>query len=129
MSSDMPEDQRLPAKYLLLPHERWLGRFVGRVGEPQLGGQAWAVLQNYGRRGQLLYAAIAADIIAAFAVGFIGVILLFASGARGPVGAAGYWLLGIAILSSLIAMVRGVQGAHEGRVYRAGRPYVRPGRR
>jgi hypothetical protein len=128
-SRDIPAE-KIAGRYWLLPHERWLGRLVGRVGPPQPGGQARAVEQNYGRGGQLLLAAAAADLITAFVVGFIGVILLFALGRDGgSVAAAGYWLLGLAILSCVICIGRGLQGAHEGRVYRAGRPFVRPGRR
>ncbi len=74
-------------------------------------------------------AAILADMIAAAVLGFTGVILLGASGSSGALAAAGYWLLGIAILSALVGMVRALQGSHAGRVFRAGRPFVRPGRR
>ncbi len=125
----MPVSQKRAATYWLLPHERWLGRFAGRAGEPPPGGKAWAVQQNYGREGQVLILAVTADTIAAVVLMFAGVILLSASGASGSVAAAGYGLLGAAMLSGLIAVIRALQGSHAGRVYRAGRPFVRPGRR
>ncbi len=109
----------------LLPHERWLGRFAGRVTAPPVGGSRWAFQQNYGPQGDLLMAAIAADTIAAGIFLFIGVILLIVSGSKGSLATAGYWLMGLGILSALLGIVRAIQGAHAGRVFRAGRPFVR----
>jgi hypothetical protein len=117
------------ARHWLLPHERWLGRFTDRVKDPPPGGKRWAFKQNYGPEGDVFYAAIAADVIAAVALLFAGVILLGVSGSVGPLAAAGYWLMGIAFLLGLVGIVGGVQGIHAGRAFRAGRPYIRPGRR
>ena len=70
-----------------------------------------------------------ADGVDAFVLLFAGVILLGVSGSKGSLAAAGYWLMGIAVLLGLVGIVRGVQGSHAGRVFRAGRPFIRPGRR
>jgi hypothetical protein len=113
------------ARLWLLPHEHWPGRFAGRVTAPPLGGSRWAFQQNYGPQGDVLMAAIAADTIAALISLLIGVILLIVSGSKGSLATAGYWLMGLAILSVLLGIVRAVQGAHAGRVFRAGRPFVR----
>ena len=125
----MPPTESPAARHWLLPHERWLGRFAGRAGDPAPGGRAWAAQQNYGPDGNLFLSAIAADAIAAGLLGFTGVILLLASKSSGSVAAAGYWLIGVAVLSALIGIVRSIQGSHAGRVFRAGRPFVRPGQR
>jgi hypothetical protein len=113
----------------LFPHERWLGRFAGRVADPPPGGKRWRFQKNYGPEGDVFLAATTADLFAAGVFLFIGVILLGASGSGGPLAAAGYWLMGIAILTALVELSGALQGSHAGRVYRAGRPFIRPGRR
>jgi hypothetical protein len=116
--------ERTAGKHWLLPHERWFGRFAGRATNPPVGGSRWAFQQNYGPEGDVLMAAIAADIIAAGIFLLIGVILLAFSRSTGLLATAGYWLMGLGILSALLAIVRTVQCAHAGRVFRAGKPFV-----
>lgn len=115
-------------KRWLLPHERWLGGFAGRVTDPPPGGTRWTFQQNYGPDGDVFLAATAADVFAAVILLFIGVILLGTSGTEGPLSAAGYWLMGIGILSGLVGILRAVQGSHAGRIFGAGRPFIRRGR-
>ena len=110
----------------LLPHERWLGRFAGRVTAPPRGGQRWRFQQNYGPEGEVLLAASVADLMAALILLIAGFTLLGASGSRGLGAAAGYWIAGVGILSALVGMVRASQLIHAGRVFRAGRPFIRP---
>lgn len=117
------------ARHWLLPHERWLRRFAGRAGDPPPGGKRWAYQQNYGPEVDVFLAAILADVIAATIFGFTGVILLILSNSNGAVAAAGYWMGSIGITVALVGIVRCLQGGHAGRVFRAGRPYIRPGRR
>jgi hypothetical protein len=124
----MSTGQKGATRHWLLPHEHWLGRFAGRAGEPP-GGQAWRFQQNYGPEGNALVLASAADLMAALMLCLVGFTCLGASGDRGPLAAAGYWIVGIGILSGIVAMVRGCQLIHAGRVFRAGRPFIRPGRR
>jgi hypothetical protein len=113
------------ARHWLLTHERWFGRFAGRVKAPPPGGSRWAFQQNYGPQGDVLMSAIAADTIAAGIFWLIGVIFLVVSGNKGWLPTAGYWLMGLGILSALLGTVRAVQVAHAGRAFRAGRPFVR----
>lgn len=124
----MPTAAGIAARRWLLPHERWLGRFAGRVVDPPPGGKRWTFQQNYGPKGDVFLAAAAADLIAGPILGFIGFILLAVSGSKGTLAAAaGYWLMGIAILTALVGIVRCFQGSHAGRTFRAGRPFIRPG--
>jgi hypothetical protein len=125
----MPAAEKRAARHWLLPHERWLGRFAGRAGDPQPGGQAWRFQQNYGPEGSALVLASSADLLAALVLLFAGFTALGASGDRGALAAVGYWLAGAGILAGLVAMGRGCQLIHAGRAFRAGRPFVRPGRR
>jgi hypothetical protein len=109
----------------LLPHERWLGSFAGRVTNPMPGGQRWRFQRNYVPDGDACLAACAADTAAALVLLFGGAILLGSSGDRGMLATAGNWLLNAAIVFSLVALARGIQLAHVGRTFRAGKPYIR----
>jgi hypothetical protein len=127
--SGMSTVEEKAARHWLLPHERWLGQFAGRAKDAPLGGKRWAFQQNYGPQGDVFMTAFAADIIAGVTILLVGVIFLAASGSKGAFAATGYWLMGAAILSDLLAIIRIIQVAHVGRVFRAGRPFIRPGQR
>jgi len=125
--SGMSTAESTAGRRWLLPHERWLGRFAGWVADPPPGGKRWAFQQNYGPEGDIFLAAATADQIAAVTFLLIGVILLGASGSKGPTAAAGYWLIAIAVFTALLGGVRALQLSHGGRAFRAGRPFIRPG--
>ena len=42
----MPTTQTQTSRHWLLPHERWLGGFAGRVQNPPEGGKRWRFQQN-----------------------------------------------------------------------------------
>jgi hypothetical protein len=65
--------------------------------------------------------------IAASIFGFTGVILLILSKSSDSVATAGYWIGSIGIVLALAGIVRYLEGSHAGRVFRAGRPFIRPG--
>lgn len=126
----MPVPEERPARHWLLPHERWLGRFLGRFAGRRAdppSDSRWRFQENYGPEGDAFLAAATADVVAAVILLFTGVILLEISADRGTLAAAGYWLLGLGILSGLVGVLRSIQLGHAGRVFRAGRPFITPG--
>jgi hypothetical protein len=104
----MPTAQRGTTRHWLLPHERKLGRFAGRAGDPPPSGKGLVLSTQLRPWGEALRLASSADLIVAGILCFTGLILLVGSGSSRPLAAAGYSIRGIGILTALVAMVRGV---------------------
>jgi hypothetical protein len=119
----MPTAKTQAGRHWLLPHERWLGRFAGRVENPPPGGKRWRFQQNYGPEGDVFLTAYLADMVAAFFLCIAGIVFLDVPKA-GPLVTVGGCILGIGILTGPVGMVRAVQLVRAGRVFRAGRPLV-----
>jgi hypothetical protein len=104
----MPTAEGGTTRHWLLPHERWLGRFAGRPGDPPPSGKGWCFStqlrpwRERASRSELGWSDCAGILC------FTGLILLVVSGSSGPLAAAGYSIGGIGILTALMAMVRGV---------------------
>lgn len=50
----MPTAERGTTWHWLLRHERWLGRFAGRAGDPPPSGKAWCFQHDCGPGGTRL---------------------------------------------------------------------------
>jgi hypothetical protein len=122
-----------PMRHRLLPHERWLAdwgtRGRARRGPTPQGSDLWRSQQNYGPEGMALLLAACADGCPAGLIGMTGVVLLFVATGHGVLAVIASWMAGIGIVGCLVGLVRAVQGARAGRIYRNGRPFVRPGGR
>ncbi len=109
----------------LLPHERWLAdlsaRSRARKGLAKEGSARWSLEQNYGPEGLALMAAVYANLYPGLLAFIAGVAWLAADSASTAAGCL--FLVGILMLVAAVA--RAIQGAHAGRVYRNGRPFVR----
>jgi hypothetical protein len=127
----MPTGERGTTRRRLFPHERWFVRFGDRVrarraAEPP-NPQALRFQQNYGPDGQVLIEAALVDLLAAGILG-VGGGVLAAVTEHGIPATAGYWLQGVGILAAAVPAVRAIQLSRAGRLFRAGRPFTRPGK-
>jgi hypothetical protein len=108
-----------------LPYER---RFAGYAVERQrTHSNAFNVRMqdNYGPEGIRLYWAAIADLVLGWGIGMTGLATLLLSievRALRPIS-VGMVLLGMVVVS--LGCLRLAQGARAGRIYRAGRPYIR----
>jgi len=116
----MPVTQGRTGRRWLLPHERWLGRYAGRVQDSSPGGRRWQFQQRYGPEGDVFLTAYLADMLAAFLLCAAGVVLLDVHGS-GPKTAGGC-LLAAGILIGLLGLARAYQLGQAGRAFRADRP-------
>ena len=129
----MPTAERGATRYWLLPHERWFRRHgdrarARRATQPP-GPARLRFQQNYGPDGQVFLEAALADYIAGVVLGPGGIVLSILSGGHGLAATTGNWLAGVGILAGVIGFVRAIQGSRAGKVFRAGRPFMRAGRR
>jgi hypothetical protein len=129
--SSMPDTERAAARHWLLPHERWFARIGDRVrarheAEPP-GPQRQRFLRNYGPDGQVFVEAALVNLLAGVILALGGLVLSGLAADHGIAATTGNWLTGIGILAAVISFVRAIQGSHAGRVFRAGRPFIRAG--
>ena len=81
--------------------------------------------QNYGPEGIGFAAAAILLGLTGAVVGWVGLILLFASGDRGPMLHPAYCVIVTGILFELPAIIRSIQGIYAGRRFRGNRPFVK----
>jgi hypothetical protein len=112
---------RARSRHRLLPYERWLADYGDRQGPGLLGSDRWRMQQNFGPDGMALLVAASVDVILGWLIAATGLALRWIS-VGGP---AGGYLIGIGLFVILVGFVRCIQCARAGRIYRAGRPFLR----
>ena len=80
---------------------------------------------NYGREGIALLAASVLVAIPGMLIGFIGIVLLLASGERSLLIDLAWWFMAIGVLVVGLGLLRHVQAGAEGRRFRGSRPFIR----
>lgn len=114
-----------PMRRGLLPHERWLARWVIKRQESRRTPAIEKMQANYGTEGIELLAAGWSTGMGAAIVLLVGILLLFVSGTHGSLGLAAFALIGVGAVSEMLPLVRARQAAKAGRVWRGERKFQR----
>lgn len=122
MSARTPRQES--SHHRLLPHERWFADYGARRGPGREDSGRSRMQQNYGPEGMALLGAAIADGFPGSLMCVIGIATLAATGST-----VGGYLILIGVLIALLGIVRTIQGARAARIYRNGRPFIRPGSR
>ena len=109
----------------LTPPEAWFSDWMLRRQQAHRTAPLLRLEQDYGPEGIALGAAAILLGLTGAVVGWVGLILLLASGGRGPMLHPAYYVIVAGILIELPAIIRSVQGIYAGRRFRGDRPFVK----
>lgn len=108
----------MPARYHLLPYERWYverqqGHVAGQGSQMQM-----QLREHFGPDGVVLLIAAQATVLIA-PLGIAGIVLAFASVGAGLLGLIGYLMLGTCVVAMISGFVRACRGIQAGRRFRS----------